>query len=388
MKKRILASSFVLFIISLPLDNILVTTPFASFGLTKIAGYIFFLACIINFSKIIKNVNVPTYLFLIYLVYLIAQMIVINIDNYNFVINRIITFMQLLLLFFVLSNIFSDEQFRNLFVLFYTLAIVLVAIISINFNVDLIGETKFGPHDRLSYFGQDGNSSGGQIGVSIVLMLSYLKKNQIKNWKSILSIISICILSYTLAKTGSRGAVLALISSLTIGIIAYPRAYINRPFIISIILFVAVIWITYATDPYLYNRWVLTVYEAHDGHRLALLSIGWDLFMERPLFGFGMYENMLEIAKMMGLSGVFGAHSMPLNILTEVGLVGGLPYFGALLCCLCLCIKRIRQTEETALLSIFFYLLFVNLSINWEFRKMHWILLAYVCARPIKYRQK
>jgi len=112
--------------------------------------------------------------------------------------------------------------------------------------------------------------------------------------------------------------------------------------------------------------------------RSAIWKAGFEVFPNRPLLGagFGAYGAAVEPV----LNKRAGAHNMPLGVLVEQGIVGFCIY-AALLAACGVAILRMPPPERKLWGAVMLSWLVGVMSLNWEYRKVTWLLFGLVAAQ-------
>jgi O-antigen ligase len=130
-------------------------------------------------------------------------------------------------------------------------------------------------------------------------------------------------------------------------------------------------------SPTALTRWQTTLEKGDISGRDRLLSSATDMFLERPLFGWGPYEFQMELGRRYGI--IFGqrdAHNLFTHLLMEVGLVGAGPFMIGLW----LCARGAWQARQGSFgllpLALFVTALASNLTGTDLALKQFWLVLA------------
>ena len=67
---------------------------------------------------------------------------------------------------------------------------------------------------------------------------------------------------------------------------------------------------------------------------MLFFSAAWEMFLEKPLIGWGPANNISELGSRLGLGSAIGMpHNVYLWLLTETGLLGTVPFLAGLWLC-------------------------------------------------------
>jgi O-antigen ligase len=198
------------------------------------------------------------------------------------------------------------------------------------------------------------------------------------------------ILGIAIAQTGSRGALVALTAGLLTLLLAR-GSVLKKLHIILVVVFglLALLWIVSRSESYT-SRWEETLQTGSMAGRERIYPEAWQMFLERPLTGWGPANNIFELGVRTNHRPTRDTHNLLLWILTEVGLLGTVPYCAGLWLCLRGAWKARRGSLGILPLCLAIALLIVNMGITWQFVKIHWFVLAFgaASARPILARSR
>jgi O-antigen ligase len=241
---------------------------------------------------------------------------------------------------------------------------------------------------RLSTLGQDPNILAGNeaLGILFLLALGFGLRVSRGVWKVNKYLIwpAVAVLGVGLISSGSRGGVL----SLGCGILALTLRNGDagarvKTFVVVVVTGCVFLWAAANTET-MRDRYEKTLEEGNMAGREMIYPAAWEMFLERPLFGWGAINNRYEL-------GVRTAeddrdilwrdtHNLFLDILTANGLLGSLPYFIALW----LCGRSAWKARSRALgilpFAMLVTLLALNLSVNWLGSKQGWLVMAFTLA--------
>lgn len=376
---RLLQYAFYTFIFSIPLEMLSQNYGVggSQFTITRMIGVGLILAALNEFQVCFSRVPVAFWWFVVYqLAYLLLGILQEVNDAWSFV-PRVLTRIQLLLLFLIAYNLILDKRIgqRTLLVLIISCSALGILMLSgIATDVDEDG--------RISVVGANPNESGIVLSLGVIALIGYAFNQRGRGFVTRAFIwASFGLLSAAIVSTGSRGALVALVS----GILAWGLLFESRrQYSRYTVLMVAVVCIgilfsiVYLSDTAM-TRWDKTLQRGDTAGREKIFSASWQMFLERPLIGWGPVNYGFELGSRVGRL-YRGAHNLYLYVLIETGLAGAIPFFGALW----LCLKKAwhnRQGQYGVLpLALLVVVLIANLSGDWLDRKLFWVVLAYALA--------
>ncbi len=382
-----LAWGFYLFVFSIPFESARIETLGLGggdfFNLSKVTGILVLLLALRYPTKSFSRVPSSVWAFLLYLVVFMtlgsAQSSAYEAD----ILERLVSMVQLTVLYWIACNLF---QSRDLVVgTLVSLSISISALAILQFmgitSSSLIGNTA-----RQSFFIEDPNNAGAVFAIGLIstagLLLAIPPKNRAFRYIA-WAIVPLIVIS--LVRTGSRGAHFSLFAGMLAMILNYQGMNWGTRFRMSLILGLAIgsLYYVTTTNELINARWEQTIQKGATSERDVIAIIAWEMFLEDPVFGQGPMNNHTMLGWRMRRASV-DTHNLFLWILTEVGIVGAIPFFSGLL----LGFRPVWRARKTGLgwivLAMFMVVLVTNLSLTWHVRKMFWIALALCQAAWLK----
>jgi O-antigen ligase len=186
-------------------------------------------------------------------------------------------------------------------------------------------------------------------------------------------------------QTGSRGGMIALF----IGLLIFALDKHDERFslksiaiaIVAIIVFVAAV----VSDTATLDRFRLSFEKGSYAQREYIVPQAWNMVEERPVMGWGPFTNYVELGKRMNTP-TRDTHNLFLLILTEVGIIGALPYFIGLAGAVQKAWKARSRLQNIVPLVLMASVLAINMGISWQNRKLHWLVIALCIAAYPAYR--
>jgi O-antigen ligase len=286
--------------------------------------------------------------------------------------------LQGVLVLLAAGNLMRDERIAGRVVL------VLVAACSVRAALPLLGLAKTSSAvwtggERVSALGQNANSAAMILAAGMVALigLAYGRGRQ-SGAGLLLSAAVGALLGFAVLETGSRGGMVALLGGVLVFALAAEthRSRIRNAFI-ALIAGALLIFGTLQL-PVMKNRWKDSVTTGNMAGRERLYPALWNMFLERPVLGWGPVTNTYELAGRIGERDRphRAAHNIVLELLTATGIVGTLPFLmGGWLC-----VRRAWQARHRVHgvlpLALFGSVFLSNMSGDWIASKLLWIVLA------------
>jgi O-antigen ligase len=244
---------------------------------------------------------------------------------------RAVTFLQLVALLWVVTDLLKNQKMRKSVLLAYPMSALFLAL-GVIFGLPGI-ETRTGLSGRMTAIGQDANLLAGIMALAVVILIGMSMQTVFKYLLSKI-LLSVIILPLLLAivKTGSRTGTLTVL----IGSLMYLLPYRRSKRAVSVVILatcgVGVLVYLIATDTLTMKRWQ----EAQEGNlstRERVLPTALGMISERPILGWHPVAFAYEVGARTGKMGDVDAHNLLLSMLGEVGVVGTIPFLAGLLLC-------------------------------------------------------
>jgi len=142
------------------------------------------------------------------------------------------------------------------------------------------------------------------------------------------------LLALEIVRTGSRGSIVALIMSLMAFPLKKTKRFASKLGIVlaGILVVGFLVWASFSIKS-VRERWESTFETGETAGRNTIYSNALDMFLEKPILGWGPVTHRAELGSRLGLP-FRDTHNLYLYILTETGILGGIPFFIGLWLCL------------------------------------------------------
>jgi O-antigen ligase len=374
---------FYLFIFAIPIETLDIGIERGLFSVSHIIGYLFLGIALlqpdVSFRKVPRALwYFSAYGFIFTCLAIFQQPTYTSfwIGNYTSLwVTRLLTLVQMLVLFWVACNLFQDQRLVRGAFLAFGISCVLLSVIQIS------GRTpNMGVQGRVTALSQDANTLGAvlSLGFLALLGLAYGRNSRDGN-TGLLAWVCFGIIATGIVMTGSRGALL----SLMVGIIALTArggqsAMRTKLGFIAVVTITCFAWASYEHAP-LRARWVRAWNTGQFAGREQIIPEAWKMFTEKPVAGWGPVLNIVELGRRFEEPSI-DTHNLYVWVLTETGLLGSVPFFLGIGLCLRVA-WRVREGAEGSLpLALLTCVLMVNMSVTWLSRKQLWLVLAYAVA--------
>jgi O-antigen ligase len=305
----------------------------------------------------------------------------------------LLNYVLVLMLFWVGANLLRQRAMVQAALWSFVLGCTLIAAL----NVLGVGTRSVVSDEttRQIVFGQDANLLGGNMGLALVTLmaLTFRPGTRLLAAGTFVAAAIAFILAKSLMLAGSRGAITAVAA----GVLAFSlqtssvRMFVKNA-AVALLVVVALIGVVYRSDS-MRKRYERTLNEGSMSGRERLFPEAWEMFQERPLLGWGPIDNMYELGLRtagweLGKKNADGrslytnrdTHNLMLDVLTSVGLIGGLPLFLCLAGCLANGWSARAGPHGTAPFAIAVVVLCISMNTNWSASKQGWLMFAYAAA--------
>ena len=136
------------------------------------------------------------------------------------------------------------------------------------------------------------------------------------------------VLALAMVQTGSRGAVVAVVGSLSLFFLRGKSLATKLKFgLIALVGIVALAFASYRIDA-VRKRWEKTFYDQDTAGRETIYAESIGMILESPLIGWGPINHNWELGPRVGRPSR-DEHNLYLYLFAEVGLVGAIPFLPA-----------------------------------------------------------
>ena len=272
--------------------------------------------------------------------------------------------MKTLLLVYVshvlISSVLQSKEDINGILMANLLALLVMALY-ILFTLDLsqLGEDRIGVDTHGDYW--NANDIGLKLCVGLAIALYFAFKYK-KIWQRILFLFMAVLFGYLALYTGSRKVLIMMMLIIILLFWLKAKRHKIRAFVIAVACAVGVYLLVMNVEP-LYNVLGVRVEEMLNGLfgegtnegsfnlRNEMIEMGWNWFLKRPIFGYGINNFRVLYESVTGVSTY--AHNNFIEILVSGGVVGFILYYSIYAYLL---VKLFKPTfKERDLLSIILF---------------------------------
>jgi O-antigen ligase len=270
----------------------------------------------------------------------------------------------------------TREQQQSLLIAFCVGAFVPVVSLLVNF----MSNREISMRGRFSADGLNADDVG--LTLAIVIPMAWYLFLQRSGTVRAMAFASFGIAPLAILLTGTRGAFLTSLVALTIVPLALRRLPL-RLYVVAggLMLAIAATVVTIVPQSS-WDRVLSIKSELLDSGNMTgrsdIWQAGLQLFPEKPLLGVGAGAYGPAVEPTLGKAQV--SHNTPLGLMIEEGIIG-LFIFAALFAACAMAVSRMPAPERTLWSVLMFSWLVGVQSVNWESRKVTWLLFGVVAAQ-------
>src|SRR2546425_1365394 len=293
-------------------------------------------------------------------------------------------FGQCIVVFWAGFNLLRDEKTARTVLWWFVLACLVRAALPLVGIGRTAYQERWTGGERVTAFGQDPNFSGTLLAAGLITLIG-LTHGPATSARRLrwLAWPLVALLGIAILDSGSRGALVALATGLLAFALSHTRtagARLKR--VLGVVVAVGALAFGAMQTEVMRGRLEETAEEGSMAGREKMFPALWNMFLEKPLAGWGPMNNQYELAKRAPFMDRThrAAHNLFLELLTQTGLAGTLPFLVGLGLCVSAA-WRWRQGQfgilPLALMALF---LVANLSIDMLEHKPWWFVLALALA--------
>jgi O-antigen ligase len=371
--------SFMMFAFALPLD----------YRLMKLFGFLLFLSYCFYYNpfshkRSFAHPPKAMWWFLGYVgIYMINGLFIYE-GFVSEVRTHLLTLLQLVLFFWVASDLLEEEKVAKGVLLSYSIASTIFAFILI---FGYTG-TSLGVDKQVTLPSGHVNTIAVTLALAAVTLIGLLMSSTRRQSTSkILLIVMSMLLLQAIVETGSRGGMGSVVIGFLVYLLPYRQSGVSQyaksrttGVTLAILSVIAVMYMTGSSSTAL-SRWQATYYEGDVNTRDEITDAAIDMFIEKPLFGWQPVAFNHELgARLRAGSGVRDAHNLFLHLILQVGIVGTIPFLVGLWLCGWEAWKARTGNFGVLPLALLLTILAANMTHTFMTIKQLWLILALALA--------
>ncbi|HEY0376478.1 MAG TPA: O-antigen ligase family protein [Pyrinomonadaceae bacterium] len=298
------------------------------------------------------------------------------------VVGKIILLSQLTVLSWIAFSLMRDERVARTALLMLVVAcgaLSLLQVLGVAAQPTDIGAQA----ERVTAFGFHPNNLARilTLGVLAAIGLTYGRTKSLVRPRFLVWPL-VGMVSIAVVETGSRGGLLALAAGLMVFVLN-GRSFLTRLRNVLGVLFVLafLVWVGFQFEG-TRIRFEKTLEDGDLARREEIYPTAWQMFLERPLLGWGAIESTYELGGRLGHidEDTKNPHNLILYGLVSTGLAGAIPLFLGTGLAVWAAWKSRRGPHGVLPLAMLTAVLVANMSGLWLFNKLHWLVMAYAVA--------
>jgi O-antigen ligase len=283
----------------------------------------------------------------------------------------------------VVFNLFREERLRRQALWFFAWACVIRA------GIQALGIwrtelPRWG--GRISALGQEPNNATAILSLGILCLIGLSIRRRDGNLLARTAAIGgMALIAIALVQLSSRGGLIALMAGICALGMSSARAALAAVSLAAILL------VGGSQVESVRTRFEDTLRSGDLAGRDLLYPAQLEMFSERPLQGWGLVSNNIELGVRTAVADLSRAqrdsHSLILHVLTSTGVVGAIPLGLSIMSCVLAAWRTRRGPEGALAFALITTVLVLNLSETWIFTKLNWIVFAYAASQPELYQR-
>ncbi|HEY3279494.1 MAG TPA: O-antigen ligase family protein [Gemmatimonadales bacterium] len=238
---------------------------------------------------------------------------------------------------------------------------------------------------RITAFGQNANRAAVLISAGMLALFSLTHGRIAKPGLARLLVWPVlALMAVAVEDTGSRGGLLALIGGLLVFLVLNRAKTLGGRLRVVLIGAFAIGALAYTASQteVMRNRLEDTAETGTMAGREDLYPALWDMFLERPITGWGPDNNQYEVTIRAPMMDKIkrDAHNLVLELLTSTGIVGAIPFLAGLAWCIAAAWRARQGPHGVVPLALLTTFLIANMSGNHLAFKPFWFSLAFAVA--------
>ena len=375
----VVAWAFYSFIFSLPFE--MGRGRLLPFEIPTLLGSLFLLAALLQPRICFRRPPRTFWCFALYLVVFIISLISHDLDYPEIALTRLIWLVQLIFLLWISSNLMRYHRVAKASLVALVASCAILAILQLSGVFSRLPDLY--PDSRASVMGQNPSNLAGilSMGVLALIGLLYARKGSALRFR-FLAWPLFLLIGNLVVSTGSRGPLLALGLGLLVFALGRGGIWVRcRNALITILGIGFLVWFSFQLEG-TRHRFQEAVEVGNLAGREEIFPTAWQMFLEKPLFGWGPVSKNFEIERRV-LHPNFqqrDPHNLVLEVLTGTGILGAIPFIAGIWLSMRTAWKARGGSVGILPFSMSVAALMINMSLNWMYSKTYWLVLAFALA--------
>jgi len=363
-----------IYVLSIPFEFPRRTIPLE---IPTLTGLIYLVTTVLNPGLAFRRIPAAVFWFGLHLWVLAAVSIYMQIEQRDLAAKQFVLLVQLLLLMWTMYNLMADPRVvRGVLI-----AIVVACAVRAGLQVAGVGTSSYHVWtggERVTAFGQNANLSAMILsaGLVTVLGLHTIRERWLPRF-GLLALPLAAIMGWAIVQTGSRGGVICAAAGLAVFAFAgrTTRQRIRNGFL-GLLALGVLIW-GVSRSEVMRERFVAAAETGALAGRERIWPAALEMIQERPLFGWGLVDNQYEMGHRIAYKLPFrDMHNLFLEIFTNSGAVGAVPFLIGILLCVIAAWRARRGPLGVLPLAMAGAILIGTMSGTWIASKILWLALT------------
>lgn len=386
---RAVRAAYYAFLLWIPIETIAFLKTGGDGGgitLSRFLGFLLFGLALIEWRTCFRKIPAAFWMLAWYLAaYTASQLWIPRELDARFSEQRM-TLLQMAALFLISANLFADSEFRGSLLRFYGWWVSLVAV---GMMLGIFGGQFRNAAGRSSISEQDPNVAAGFFALGAICLAgdSRIFTSRSFGPRLFMTLLAISALILAILRTGSRGGLIVFVTGiLGLAVCGAAATRAKRALIAGAVIgvFGIMVFREFRQGTAAASRLSETWNQGDTAGRTKIYEAAWSMVREKPFMGHGGAKNLFTLgAHLNRTSGNFyyrDTHNLLLAVLTEVGLIGAVPFLAAILYALWKGWRYGRLTGDAVPFALVCAQITINTSLTGYQEKLFWIVLAAAVA--------
>ena len=297
-------------------------------------------------------------------------------------------FFQVLLIFWVSSNLMRWPSITTRMLVSFGSSCILLAVLQRAGITASVAEVT-AVAQRMTALGQNPNTFAHNLVIATLAFAGLMYgATRYPSWLKPLTWCALGLLVLMIMPTAARGALVSLLVGLSLMVLSRARPSITlRNGVVAALLLAGVGAAAYRSDS-MRNRFVTATDASDFAQRQDLYPAAWSMTLEKPFVGWGPINNRYELERHVPRIELpyREAHNVVLELLTQTGLVGAIPYLmGVLLCIRGAWVAR-SGPHGVVPLTILASVLIAQMATSGLYTKVYWFAFSLAAGSELQLR--